>query len=105
MDGDGDGVAPPEDCDDARADVHPGALDLPGDTLDADCMGGAACSPSATWRNHGAFVRCVAQVAGSLLSAGQITFEQADSLVHDAARSDVGKPPRGRRAPKVPTEP
>ena len=28
------------DCDDSRADVHPGALDEPGDGLDADCFDG-----------------------------------------------------------------
>ncbi|HVV52582.1 MAG TPA: sulfatase-like hydrolase/transferase, partial [Polyangia bacterium] len=30
------------DCDDARADVHPGAEDVPGDGVDQDCQGGDA---------------------------------------------------------------
>jgi choline-sulfatase len=42
------------DCDDTRADVHPGAEDIPGDGIDQDCEGGdakpaaaAAVGPSA----------------------------------------------------------
>ncbi len=38
-DADGDGFAPPDDCDDARADVHPGAEELWYDGLDQDCAG------------------------------------------------------------------
>jgi len=30
------------DCDDARADVHPGADDIPGDGVDQNCEGGDA---------------------------------------------------------------
>lgn len=50
VDPDGDGVLPPDDCDDTRADVHPGAEDANGDGVDADCDGtdGTAfvgCSP------------------------------------------------------------
>ena len=35
------------DCDDARADVYPGAEDVPGDGIDQDCEGGDA-KPVAT---------------------------------------------------------
>lgn len=39
-DDDGDGVYTPDDCDDTRADVYPGApIDHPGDGVDADCAG------------------------------------------------------------------
>ena len=41
-DGDGDGSARlygGGDCDDARADVYPGALDVPGNGVDEDCSG------------------------------------------------------------------
>lgn len=38
-DRDGDGVPLALDCDDSRADVHPGAPDLPGDGVDQDCSG------------------------------------------------------------------
>ncbi|MCK6531020.1 FG-GAP-like repeat-containing protein [Myxococcota bacterium] len=38
-DEDGDGVAPPIDCDDSDPEVHPGADDVCGDGVDADCSG------------------------------------------------------------------
>ncbi len=47
LDFDGDGYARAlggGDCDDADPDVHPGALDLPGDGVDADCDGQDATS-------------------------------------------------------------
>jgi arylsulfatase A-like enzyme len=48
-DHDGDGFSAPGggDCDDTRADVHPGAEDIPGDGIDQDCEGGDA-KPGAT---------------------------------------------------------
>jgi hypothetical protein len=36
---DGDGWAGAEDCDDARSDVHPGAVEVPYDGVDQDCDG------------------------------------------------------------------
>lgn len=36
---DRDGATLAQDCDDARADVHPGATDVPGDGVDQDCSG------------------------------------------------------------------
>ena len=39
IDGDLDGYAREDDCDDANAQVNPGALELPGDGLDNDCDG------------------------------------------------------------------
>jgi arylsulfatase A-like enzyme len=44
-DGDGDGFSAAfggGDCDDRRADVHPGAEDIPGDGVDQNCEGGDA---------------------------------------------------------------
>jgi arylsulfatase A-like enzyme len=44
-DGDGDGFSAAfggGDCDDRRADVHPGAEDIPGDGIDQNCEGGDA---------------------------------------------------------------
>ena len=38
-DADEDGVMTPDDCDDSRADVYPGAEDANGDSVDADCDG------------------------------------------------------------------
>lgn len=36
---DGDGIQPPEDCDDTNPDTFPGAEDIAGDSRDADCDG------------------------------------------------------------------
>jgi hypothetical protein len=48
-DEDGDGARADTDCDDTRADVHPGAFEGCGDGIDQDCNGSdAACEPSAT---------------------------------------------------------
>jgi hypothetical protein len=47
-DGDGDGSAAGADCDDADPSVHPGATDVCGDGIDADCDGvDATCDPGA----------------------------------------------------------
>jgi hypothetical protein len=45
QDQDGDGAPLRLDCDDARADVHPGAADPPGDRLDQDCSGADSDPP------------------------------------------------------------
>jgi Tol biopolymer transport system component len=42
VDGDGDGVSPPLDCNDANPAVRPGAKDIRGDKVDQDCVGGDA---------------------------------------------------------------
>ncbi|HVZ73411.1 MAG TPA: MopE-related protein [Polyangia bacterium] len=39
VDADGDGYPPPFDCDDSKADVHPGAKEICGDDVDQDCDG------------------------------------------------------------------
>jgi len=41
-DADGDGVRRPADCDDTRANVHPGAIDVPENGIDEDCSGADA---------------------------------------------------------------
>jgi hypothetical protein len=91
VDLDGDGFPAPADCDDSNAQIHPGAIELPGNSTDENCDGVLACDPSATYRNHGAFVSCVAKAAGALFEAGLITQAQEDALVAAAAQSSVGK--------------
>ena len=51
-DGDGDGVAPPLDCNDKDASIHPGAVDKPGDKIDQNCDGKDASLPSLRAEAH-----------------------------------------------------
>ena len=44
-DADGDGAARPFDCNDADPAIRPGAVDVPGDKIDQDCVGGDAAYP------------------------------------------------------------
>ena len=60
--------------------------------IDDNCDGSLGdCDPTASWRNHGHFVRCVAHEVNSLVDAGYITKEKGDALISSAAQSDVGK--------------
>jgi streptogramin lyase len=45
-DADGDGVAPPLDCNDGNPAIRPGAVDTPGDKIDQDCSGADAPYPA-----------------------------------------------------------
>ncbi|MDQ8046608.1 MAG: MopE-related protein [Solirubrobacteraceae bacterium] len=53
VDKDGDGYSPPADCDDSRADIHPGATDIPGDGIDQDCSGADAVVPTGSGATGG----------------------------------------------------
>ena len=45
LDADGDKVQRPADCDDTNATIFPGAVDIPGDGIDQDCLDGDASYP------------------------------------------------------------
>ncbi len=44
IDVDRDGVSPPADCDDNNAAARPGAIEVPGNAVDEDCVGGPAAA-------------------------------------------------------------
>ena len=57
IDRDGDGISPPTDCLDTNSAVHPGAPEVPGNTIDDDCVGGDAPAKIAAvvtvkWEEH-----------------------------------------------------
>ncbi|MFM7203210.1 MAG: MopE-related protein [Myxococcota bacterium] len=53
VDADGDGFSEAQgDCDDADANVHPGAYDIPGDGVDQDCNGSDSQFGSLMFRNR-----------------------------------------------------
>jgi len=86
-DSDADGVL---DSDDACDDTEPGA------STDADGCSGAqavalACPCDDNWKNHGAYVKCVAHIADDLSDDGLLTEDEADAIKSAAGSSDCGK--------------
>jgi hypothetical protein len=56
----------------------------------------AQCGESSEFANHGKYVSCVANAAEELLDQALITEEQKDMIVSEAAKSDKGKPKKGK---------
>ncbi len=93
-DGDGQGDACDADSDgDGVANGSDSCTGTPVGTpaLSTGCSVAQTCSPTATWRNHGAYVSCVTQGANALVRAGTITSAQKDALTSAAAESAVGR--------------
>lgn len=85
-DADGDGVRADTDCDDARADVHPGALETCGDDVDQDCTGSdepCAVSGDVTTTTDEATAAGGASSIGMTSSATSVT--STDSTVSSSA--------------------
>ena len=94
-DGDGDGAG--DVCDDdsdndgvANADDQcPGTAT--GDVIDAlGCSVAQLCPCENSWKNHGAYVRCVAHAAEDFVSAGLLTEAEKDATVSAGAESTCG---------------
>ena len=75
------------DCDDTIAEAHPGAVDLPGDSLDQDCDGTISCDPSLDWASHDAFVNCVARECRALVRAGHAPRSACSDIIRDTSRA------------------
>ena len=54
------------------------------------CSIADTCPCENSWRNHGAYVKCIAQTSNSFLTAGLITSTQKDAIVSAAAQSVCG---------------
>jgi hypothetical protein len=94
-DTDGDGIGDACDADDDNDGVLDGTDSCPG-TLPGEpvlangCAVAQQCVCSASWKNHGAYVRCVAHAAEALLNAGHITQAEKDAVVSAAGQSSCG---------------
>lgn len=97
FDGDGDGDV----CD--RDDDGDGVLDAtdacpgtgPGDVValegaDQGCSIADLCPCDNNWKNHGAYVRCVAHTSGAFVDVGLITEAEKGVIVSEAGQSDCG---------------
>lgn len=100
-DGDGDGWVTPEDCDDARSDVHPGAADVPYDEVDQDCDGADLVDVDGDgWAGIAAGGEdcddAVAEVHPEAEEVcGDLRDGNCDGEVDEACRSEVGPPEAG----------
>ena len=48
------------------------------------------CPEQNNWKNHGAYVKCVAHAAEGFEADGLITGEEKGALVSEAGSSDIG---------------
>lgn len=95
LDQDGDGRGDVCDFDDDNDGVDNEAdqcqATVPGDVIDGNgCSIADTCPCENSWRNHGAYVKCVAQTTSSFFSAGLITTAQKDGIVSAAGKSVCG---------------
>ncbi len=80
---DGDGVL---DADDTCLGTAPGEV-----ALDNGCSVDQECACDAAWKNHGAYVSCVARATNALVSAGAITSAEKDAIQSEAGASGCGQ--------------
>jgi Tol biopolymer transport system component len=95
VDIDGDGVGDACDADDDNDFVVDGSDSCPGTPPSAlvDANGCAIvqlCPCESPWKNHGAYVSCVAHASADFRTAGLITEEEMGTIVAAAASSSCG---------------
>jgi hypothetical protein len=91
-DGDGAGNACEDGDNDGVLDVADRCLATAiGSVVAANgCSIADSCPCETRWRNHGAYVKCVAQTSNSFFAAGLITGARNDAIVSAAAQSACG---------------
>lgn len=91
-DSDGDGVL---DNVDACPDTAEGLL-----VDETGCSGAQSvaniCPADDEWKNHGGYVSCVSNAVEDAVETGLLTEEEGEAVINSAARSDVGKPNKGK---------
>jgi hypothetical protein len=92
---DGDGSGNDCDFDDDNDGVSDGGdrcqATVLGQTVDRNgCSIPDTCPCLGDWRNHGAYVKCVARTSGAFVAAGLITSSQKDVIVSSSAGSSCG---------------
>jgi hypothetical protein len=95
LDHDGDGEGDACDADDDNDGVSDGTdqclATASGATIDAKgCSIAEYCPCDSDWRNHGAYVRCVARTSEAFLSGRLITEAQKDAIVSAGGQSSCG---------------
>jgi hypothetical protein len=99
-DADADGIGDACDTDDDNDGVIDGLDSCPntltGEEVVVDASGCAIaqlCPCENAWKNHGAYVSCVAHAAEDFVAAGLITEAEKDEIVAEAAQSTCGNKP------------
>ena len=92
QDGEGDECDPDDDNDGVLDATDQCLSTAAGATVNTDgCSIAALCPCANDWKNHGAYVSCVAHTAEDFVAAGLITDAEKDALVAEAAQSNCGK--------------
>lgn len=86
LDDDGDGVL---DVTDACPATGPGEV-VSSQGMDQGCSIADLCPCDNDWKNHGAYVRCVAHTSGAFVDVGLITDTERGVIVAEAGQSDCG---------------
>jgi choline-sulfatase len=94
-DRDGDGIGSwfgDADCDDTRPDIFPGALDVPGNGIDEDCLGGDAPVPAPATAAGPPPAESQPVLIGSVPPDLNVILITVDALRHDLGFSGYRRP-------------